>query len=85
MLLSTAVCDVHESLDPGACPGCMPVRMVWQPVRRCGELQATHEQGLKWFNEALQLVPDGAASPADCRHLEEAAIAASQTPSKTCM
>ena len=48
-------------------------------------LQATHEQGLKWFNEAAQLVPDEAASPADRRHLEEAAVAASQTPSKSCM
>lgn len=48
-------------------------------------LQATHEQGLKWFNEAVQLVPDEAASPADRRHLEEAAVAASQTPTKSCM
>ena len=48
-------------------------------------LQATHEQGLKWFNQAVQLVPDEAASPADRKHLEEAAIAASQVPSKSCM
>ena len=48
-------------------------------------MQATHEQGLGWFKQAVQLVPDEAATPADRKHLEEAAVVASQTPTKSCM
>ena len=62
-------------------------RWVWSGSQEngCAVLQATHEQGLKWFSEAVQLLPDEAAGPADRRHLEEAAVAASQTSSKSCM
>ncbi len=76
-MLANNLCWVGSS-------GCCWCMLVSQPVKRSVALQATHEQGLKWFNEAVQLVPDEAAGPADRRHLEEAAVAASQSASKSC-
>ena len=82
-VLSDSLCQAHAILAaavPRDAQG-----MVCSQQERCAMLQATHEQGLKWFGQAVQLVPDEAAGPADRMHLEEAAVAASQTPSKSCM